>query len=208
MDQELDVRKQGNPILVMRNLHNSREAHKAAVDNYEKLIRKIKRDYENVLLSTYSVLILDDMADSDTSLQRLLGVSAVPPTNWDVYTFQDYRIVPYRFIRIDLGPYLVYSFGVTTKRLYGRESALALSHAGYLGYSDVEEIAQDCKLVNALGIPEAQIYSFEEVKKHFGPNGLEVLLEEGTEPNKPISIGYNPLVSLLRFLIVFFDFFV
>ncbi|KXA90411.1 hypothetical protein AKJ62_00970 [candidate division MSBL1 archaeon SCGC-AAA259D14] len=207
LDQELDVREPGKYLTkTMRRLYRT-DIYEKSVESYKQLIERISNQ-KKAILTTWGIPCLDDFLDSDTSLQKMLGVSAVPPETWDVHSFQVYRVIPYRTIRLDLGPYLVYSYSLTAREILGDDVAIGLSHAGYLGYSDVSGIVKDVRLVNALGLSEAQVYSIEQVKRFFGPEGLEKILEEGKKPKEQVTIRYNPIVPLWRFSITFFDLFV
>lgn len=83
-----------------------------------------------------------------------------------------------------------------------------MSHDGFLGYSDITEIVKYVRVVNALDIREAQVYSIEQVKRFIGTEGLERILENGRIPNEEVTIRYHPVVPLWRFPITFFDMFI
>ncbi len=207
LDKELDVWETERYLTkTMGELYRT-DIHERSVENYGRLIERISEE-KSPILTTWGTPCLDDFMDRDPSLQKLLGISAVPPDTWDEYSFQVYRVIPYRTVRLDLGSYLVYSYSVTAREVFGNDVAIGLSHAGFLGYSDITEIVKDVRVVNALDIREAQVYSIEQVKRFFGTEGLERILENGRIPNEEVTIRYHPVVPLWRFPIAFFDMFI
>ncbi|KXA88589.1 hypothetical protein AKJ62_04880, partial [candidate division MSBL1 archaeon SCGC-AAA259D14] len=207
LDQELDVLETGKSLpKTLRTLYRT-DIYEKSVENYKGLVDRIS-SRKKAILTTWGTPCLDDFLDLDPSLQKMLGVSAVPPETWGKHSFQVYRVIPYRTIKLDLGPYLVYSYSVTAREIFGNDTAIGLSHAGYLGYSDISKIVKDVRLVSALELSEAQVYSIEQVKRFFGPEGLEKILEDGKKPDEQVSIRYNPIVPFWRFPITFFDLFV
>lgn len=114
LNKELDVWETERYLTkTMGELHRT-DIHERSVENYGRLIARISEE-KRPILTTFGTPYLDDFMDRDPP-SEMLGISAVPPDTWDEYTFQVYRVIPYRTIRLDLVSYLVYSYSVTAGR--------------------------------------------------------------------------------------------
>jgi hypothetical protein len=172
--------------------------HQIAVSKYDDLIADIKSAGFEVMYSAFP-MVLDDLGDLDADIQSLMGTPTIPPHDWDYHAYMVYRTVYFETIRMDLGSYLVYSYGRTMQKLFPNNCAMALCCVNIFPYEDsVCKLIDDAFIAKNLGFPEVCLWSYELLVNNFGVEGLEFYLNS-LEKDRSVSFDFDPITALLRF---------
>ncbi|NVM27539.1 MAG: hypothetical protein HWN65_01745 [Candidatus Helarchaeota archaeon] len=177
--------------------------HEFAKERYEALVNSIQAQGYEAMVVGFPMPI-DDLADGDDTLQQLMGVSTMPPYNWNYSSFMIYRSTYQDMIKVDFGSYMVYSYAKTTWNLFGTQSSISLARSGQSPYSSLDEMKKDAFIVKNMGFNEVIWISFERFDRQFGNTGLTELLGALNE-SKSVSFNYNPFCGYSRFLFSFAD---
>jgi hypothetical protein len=145
--------------------------HEFATSKYEEIITAIKLNGYEAMMVGFP-LPIDDIADSDGSIQQLMGVSTLPPFNWDYSSFMVYRTTFKEIIGIDFGSYMIYSYGKTLQKYFGNHSSISLSRCGVSPYDSLDSFINDAFVVKNLGFQEVIWWEFPLFEEKFGESGL------------------------------------
>jgi hypothetical protein len=202
--------RKGDLIGIERELANqiNDTEHKNAIEKYKELIDEAKKDgYEIILIGMPTVV--DDLLDVDDFLQRIQGISSIPPVGWDKETFMIYRSTYENTLGYDFGSYLVYSYGRTVKEIFPRGS-ISIGVVGYFSepkfflnhstYVELDQISDDIIVLNGLGFSEVQIFSLRSFIETFGIDGLRNI-----EPQGKIKVTFSKEVAIIRGGTLIFD---
>jgi flavodoxin len=182
--------------------------HKNAIEKYKELIDEAKKDgYEIILIGMPTVV--DDLLDGDDFLQKIQGISSIPPVGWDRETFMIYRSTYENTLGYDFGSYLVYSYGRTVKEIFPRGN-ISIGVAGYFSepkfflnhstYIHLDQISDDIIVLNGLGFSQVQIFSLGSFIQTFGMDGLRNIESKGK-----ITINFSKEVAIIRGGTLIFD---
>ncbi|MHA1264705.1 MAG: hypothetical protein ACTSRS_05640 [Candidatus Helarchaeota archaeon] len=149
-------------------------------------------------------LIIDDLADGDDSLQRIMGVSTFPPISWNFTSYMVYRTTYRETLKFDFGSYMIYCYGTTLRTLFGSSTFISLSRIGDPPYTTLEELEKDAFIVKNLGFNEVIWIEFPKLIQNFGISGLNTFLSSLNQ-SKPITFNYNPLTVYSRLLFCLVD---
>ncbi|MHA1358746.1 MAG: hypothetical protein ACTSRC_11560 [Candidatus Helarchaeota archaeon] len=197
-----------NNLNLFGALANLRKNAKSTVHNFAKV--KYEEIVANIQKSGYEAMVvgfplpLDDLADNDDTLQRIMGVSTIPPYNWNYSSFMIYRSTYKELSTIDFGSYMVYSYARSIRKFFGGNSSISLSRSGSEPYDSIDELIQDSLIVKNIGFNEVIWISFERLEQAFGLTGL-IQLFEGVETARSVTFRYNPWCSYSRLLFTTID---
>ncbi len=177
--------------------------HALAIEKYEEIATQIQSNGYEAMVVGFP-LPVDDLADGDGTLQRLMGVSTMPPHNWNYSSFMVYRSTYKDLSTIDFGSYMVYSYARTIWEYFGKSTSVSLSRSGSEPYISIDRLIQDALIVKNVGFDEVILISFEKVDQAFGLAGLIELLE-GTQGAQSVSFNYNPWCGYSRLLWTLID---
>jgi len=177
--------------------------HQFARAQYEALVNTIQAEGYEAMVVGFPIPI-DDLGDGDDHLQSLMGVSTMPPHNWNYSSFMVYRTTYKETLNLDFGSYMVYSYAKSIWNLFGNTSSISLSRCGDSPYTSINELIIDAFIVKNLGFEEVIWIEFPRFDRAFGIAGLTELLE-ALEGDASISFNYNPLCGYMRFLLTTID---
>jgi hypothetical protein len=172
--------------------------HDLAAAEYEEIVTTIQQSGYEAMVVGFP-LPVDDLADTDDTLQRLMGVSTMPPYNWNYSSFMIYRSTYKELSTIDFGSYMVYSYARTIWKYFGKNSSVSLSRSGSELYNSIDDLIQDALIVKNVGFDETILISFERIAQTFGISGLTELLA-GVEATQQVSFDYNAWCGYSRLL--------
>lgn len=177
--------------------------HQIAQQKYANISRSIQMNgYESMVVGF--PFPIDDLIDGDDDLQRLMGVSTIPPYNWNYSSFMIYRTAYREMLGADFGSYMIYSYGKTIWNMFGNSSSVSLSRIGTFPYRTLESLIDDTFIVKNLGFQEVIWIEFPKMIATFGDSGLNQLLH-ALNATRNVSFNYNPLCGYSRLILSLVD---
>ncbi|TFF86125.1 MAG: hypothetical protein EU551_02440 [Promethearchaeota archaeon] len=177
--------------------------HEFAKVKYEEIINSIKTNGYEAMMVGFP-LPIDDIADGDDTIQNLMGVSTIPPSNWDYSSFMIYRTTFKEIIGIDFGAYMIYSYGNTLRKYFGNQSSISLSRCGVYPYDSIDSFINDAFIVKNLGFQEVIWWEFPLFDQKFGESGLINFLD-AMEETQSVSFQFSPSITYLRYILILVD---
>ncbi|MBD3227835.1 MAG: hypothetical protein GF329_06575 [Candidatus Lokiarchaeota archaeon] len=177
--------------------------HIIAQEEYQRIARTIQDEGFEAMVVGFP-LILDDQADNDDTIQRLMGVSTMPPYNWNYSSFMIYRTTFREILTVDLGSYMIYSYGNTIKKYFSYTSSVSLSRCGVSPYNNIDQFIHDAYIVKNLGFNEVIWWEFPLFINEFGITGLNTFLDS-MELSRSVSFNYSPFTLYFRLFIAIID---
>jgi len=143
------------------------EVYARAAEKYTAMVESLHAMGFQVMVVTFP-LVLDDLDDGDSTIQDVMNtpVEGIP---WDELSFMAYTTVFSRFLSSEIGPYLVYSYGLDTVRAYPDRGALDLGvfgHAGMTGgegITDIQEFRTQVGAAKQAGLERVHAYSLDGI---------------------------------------------
>lgn len=124
-------------------------------------------------------MVADDLADGDIALQNALQISAT--SRYDRLYLMAYRSAVSQ-AGFDPGPGYVASNYAAMRRYYGDAGQVSLGIPGQAPYADITPLADDVRMLAALGARSIPIFSLEEMVHAFGAEGVNTLAEAARRP--------------------------
>jgi hypothetical protein len=133
------------------------------------------------LSGTPILFAADDIKDGNTALQDGLDLTAFPPFGYDELYLQAYRA-----FGVDLGSGAVASYFDDMQHYFGVRGQVSLGNTGTPPYTSAQVVADDVRMLAAMGARKIPIFDFDSSAKTFGAAGIAQILDAA---NHPMSAG-------------------
>jgi len=191
----LDLFQQGLYFDALMALLDNRDPE--GFDRASAVYRQMVEDLHDlgfyVMLVT-APLALDDLEDSDTSLQDIMDIPATT-VQWDEFSTMVYTSEWVQNFGLPFSSYLVYSYGKKTVEHYPDRASIALGIPGLGVMTEPEHLAADIAAAKAAGIERIQVFSYSCVANLSDPDTWHETF--AADPSIPPPDGATDLLHFL-----------
>lgn len=119
---------------------------------------------------------LDDVQDGNLALSDLLDMAPVMP-EYDMQYLQAYRA-----FGVDLGSAIVADYYTEMQQRFGAKGQVTIGNTGLPPYTTATGVANDIRMLAALGASEIPIFDFDSSVKTYGAAGIRQILAAAHDP--------------------------
>jgi hypothetical protein len=193
VDMELSIRKVEKILTYSRNKdlsstlnlflgNRNPPSFLSALKRYRNLVEELHRKGWKVMCVTFPI-VLDDLSDGDPDLMDFLDLP-VYPIDWDEISFMVYRTTYNDLLGKGLTSYLVYSYALSAKGLFGEKAGIdvglvapyrevtmpSIGGTFASGYATPEELKKDIASALFAGVQKTHIWPLDHIVTYPDPS--------------------------------------